>query len=140
VEISLHALTGVTTADTMLLDTTVKSASLRALVDCGSTHSFIAYDTARCLGLTPGSRPRLTMGVANGDHVPLDGVCSSVEVTAGGEGFSMDLFDLPLADYELVLGWAVTGSSLWAPSCGISIARLWLSGTRTTALSGLASA
>lgn len=124
----------------MLLDTTVKSASLHALVDCGSTHSFIAYDTTRCLGLTPASRPRLTVGVANGDHVPFDGVCSSVEVTTGGEGFSMDLFDLPLADYELVLGWVVTGSSLWAPSCGISIARLWPSGTRTTALSGLASA
>ena len=122
----------------MLLDTTIKGASLRALVDCGSTHSFIACDTAHCLGLTPTSRRRLTVGVANEDHVPFDGVCSSVEVTAGGEGFSMDLFDLPLADYELVLRKAVTGSSLWAPSCGISMTRLWPSSTRTTALSGLA--
>jgi len=104
VEISIHALTGIKTADTMHLATSVAGTSIRALVDSGSTHSFIAADTARRLGLQPAPCPSLTMGVANGERVPSAGVCAAVPVTIGTEEFHIDLFVLPLADYELVLG------------------------------------
>jgi predicted aspartyl protease len=51
VAISLHALMGIKTTDTMHLAASVAGAFIRALVDSGSTHSFIAVDTARRLGL-----------------------------------------------------------------------------------------
>lgn len=41
-------------------------------------------------------RPGLTMGVANGDYVPSNGVCNRVEVTIGSEGFSINMFIMPL--------------------------------------------
>jgi len=104
VEISIHALTGIKTADTMHLTTSVAGTSIRALVDSGSTHSFITADTARRLGLQPALCPSLTVGVANGERVPSAGVCAAVPVTIGTEEFHIDLFVLPLPDYELVLG------------------------------------
>jgi hypothetical protein len=53
VEISLIALIGYKTSDTMHLVTTVMGASLQALVDLGSTNSFITTDTTYHLVLTP---------------------------------------------------------------------------------------
>lgn len=40
-EISLYALTGLGPADSMLLQVTIGCVRLRALVDTGSTHTFI---------------------------------------------------------------------------------------------------
>ena len=45
IEISLHALTGIATPATMHLPVTLGPARLRALVDSGSTHSFVASST-----------------------------------------------------------------------------------------------
>ncbi|KAJ1259090.1 hypothetical protein BS78_10G126800 [Paspalum vaginatum] len=59
VEISLHALAGVAAGRTLWLATTIGSDQLCALVDSGSTHSFIATATARQLGLHPAARPGL---------------------------------------------------------------------------------
>jgi hypothetical protein len=56
------------------------------------------------------------VGVANGDRVSSDGVCKQVSVTIGEERFFIDLYVLPLDDYELVLGcrWLKTlGPILW---------------------------
>jgi len=50
-KISMHALTGIHTSDTMHLVTKIADRSLRALVDSGSTHSFIATSAASRLGL-----------------------------------------------------------------------------------------
>ncbi|KAJ1292989.1 hypothetical protein BS78_01G033400 [Paspalum vaginatum] len=80
VEISLHALVGVTTGRTLQLSTTCGATAIIALVDSGSTHSFIATATARRLGLAPSARPGLTIGVANGDRVPSTGVCRNVPI------------------------------------------------------------
>jgi hypothetical protein len=85
-------------------------------VDSGSTHSFIAVETARRLGLQPALCPGLTVGVANGEHVPSAGDSTDVPVTIGTEEFLIDLFVPPLPDYELVLGchWLQSlGPILW---------------------------
>lgn len=116
VEISLHALTGIKTGETMRLSVSIVSTQLRALVDSGSTHSFISSATASRLGLTLEPRSGLTVGVANGDRVPSPGVCKQVSVTIDNEQFFIDLYVLPLEDYELVLGcqWLKTlGPILW---------------------------
>lgn len=104
VEVSVIALTGITTASTMQLGVHVNGSTLRALVDTGSTHCFIASSTARRLGLLPNTRPGMTVGVANGDRVPCEGMCSAVPFTIGEEEFTIDFFIIPLEGYEAILG------------------------------------
>jgi len=50
-EVSIHAMTGITTGDTMLLSTTVSQTPFIALVDSGSIHCFMSTTTAEHLGL-----------------------------------------------------------------------------------------
>ncbi|KAJ1296380.1 hypothetical protein BS78_01G295900 [Paspalum vaginatum] len=116
VEISLHALTGVSTGRTLKLPVKYGAITNTALVDSGSTHSFMATATAHRLGLTPAARPGLTIGVDNGDCIPSTGVCSNTRITIGEESFDIDLYVIPLDGYELVLGcdWLRTlGPILW---------------------------
>ena len=74
-EVSIHAMTGISTGDTMLLDITVSQEPLVALVDSGSTHCFMSTTTAERLGLQPTLCPGLTVGMANGERVASAGVC-----------------------------------------------------------------
>ena len=73
-EISLSALTGLSSADSMLLQV-VCSVQLRALVDTGSTHTFIHSTLAQRLGLTVTPPAGLNVMVADGDRVRSPGVC-----------------------------------------------------------------
>lgn len=59
VGILLHALTGINVADTMNLPVVIAGAPLTALVDTGSTHTFIRDSVARKIGL-PSRWPTVT--------------------------------------------------------------------------------
>jgi hypothetical protein len=114
--ISLHAIIGIVAAETMKLLVTIASAPITALVDTGSTHSFISTETACRLHLEPLFRPGLQVTVANGDRVASAGVCPNVKFFIGSEEFVLDLFVIPLAGYEMVLRvqWLRTlGPILW---------------------------
>lgn len=70
-----------------------------------STHSLIATDTFHCIG-----PPAVAMcmawphrGVTNGDRIPSIKVYVAMPITIGGKEFSINLFVLPLINYELVL-------------------------------------
>jgi len=115
-EISMHALTCIHAGDTMHLVTKIADRSLRALVDSGSTHSFIATSAASQLGVVYESRPGLSVAVANGDRVLCAGVCRALPITIAHERFDVDLYVLPLDNYDVVLGcsWLKTlGPILW---------------------------
>jgi len=115
-EVSIHALTGIHAGDTMLLSTTASNVPLVALIDSGSTHYFMSTDTATRLGLQPTPRPGLSVAVANGERAPSGGVCPNTPITIGDETFNVDIFVIPLAGYELVLGWQwlrTLGPVLW---------------------------
>jgi hypothetical protein len=114
--ISLNAITGISPAKTLQLSVRVAGATLGALIDSGSTHSFILASVARRLLLQPTPRPGLNVMVANGDHVPNDGVCYGVHIFLNSEEFVIDLFVIPLDGYDMVLGvhWLRTlGPLLW---------------------------
>ncbi|WVZ75471.1 hypothetical protein U9M48_023518 [Paspalum notatum var. saurae] len=116
VEISLHALAGVTAGRTLQLATTIGSDQIRSLVDSGSTHSFIATAAAHRLGLQPAARTDFQVGVANGDRVTSTSICKNVAVTIGSELFFIDLYVLALDGYDLVLGcdWLrILGPIMW---------------------------
>jgi hypothetical protein len=68
--ISLHALTGIDVGNTMKLPVVINGVSLVALVDSGSTHTFIQEGLVSKLGLMVERRTGLSVKVANGDRVP----------------------------------------------------------------------
>ena len=107
---SLHAVAGVTMARTVRIQVTIGSTPLIALLDTGSTHNFIAEDTAVRSGLPIQSRPRLKATVANGEKVPCPGVIRSAPLVVQDDVFIVDLFVMPLAGFDVILGmqWMAT--------------------------------
>jgi hypothetical protein len=69
-----------------------------ALLDTGSSHNFIDIGMARRAGLRLRERRNFSVAVANGDRVTSKGK------HIGGEAFVLDLYALPLGDYDIVLG------------------------------------
>jgi hypothetical protein len=114
--ISMHAITGIRTSETMQVRIHLGGASLLALLDLGSTHNFVAAEVVArtSLQLRPGGK--LQVMVANGDQVPCPGAYRGVAFSIGGESFLGDFFSLALAGYDVVLGtqWlASLGPILW---------------------------
>jgi predicted aspartyl protease len=107
---SLHAIAGVAVGNTVQLKVLLGAATFDALVDTGSTHSFIGEAAARCMGLHIEPRPRLTATIANGEHVACPGVLRQAPVIINGMEFHIDLYVMPLAGYDVVLGtqWMAT--------------------------------
>jgi hypothetical protein len=73
IEISLNALSGMSTGQTMRLGVAMRNQTLIALVQSGSTHCFMAEHVARHLELRPVSTASMTVGVANGERLPCVG-------------------------------------------------------------------
>jgi hypothetical protein len=104
VRISLHALNGITSEDTIRLRIRINGVELTALVDSGSTHTFIHADIASRLGLDIKQRQDLQVKAANGEHISSPGVCAATTVNISGEPFSIDCYALALDSFDLVLG------------------------------------
>jgi hypothetical protein len=102
--VSLHALTGIDVGGTMKLHVRIEDTTLLALVDSGSTHTFIHETTASGLGLRVEPRPSLTVKVANGERVTSQGVCPMLLVSIDAEDFDHTCYVLPLAGFDVVLG------------------------------------
>ena len=113
---SLHAVAGVAVGAPILLRVTLGAATLVALVDTGSTHNFIGEAAAHRTGLAILPRPRLTATVANGEKVACPGVLRHAPISIEGMTFDVDLYVMPLAGYDMVLGtqWMATlGRIAW---------------------------
>jgi hypothetical protein len=98
-EKSLHALTGLGPAGSMMLQVVVGGVQLQALVDMGSTHTFIHSEVAAHLGLVVTERDGLSVMVANGDRVRSPSVCLATDVLIHDLGFSIDCFALNLGRF-----------------------------------------
>lgn len=100
----------------MWLKMEINGHELLALVDFGSTHTFLAEVVAQRLGLSP--MPRLGMGVmvVNGDQVTSSGICANTQFAIDHEEFFVDCYVVPLNGFDVVLivQWLYTlGSNLW---------------------------
>jgi len=136
-KISLAAITGIQTSATLHLTARVCDTAATALVDSGSTHSFIDEALAQRLGLTPVPRPGLSVGVANGDRVASAGLCKAVHLVIDKE-FTVDLFVIPLGGLGSSL--AAIGFALLALFSGISPISPCYFGAMITVSSGAATA
>ena len=101
---SLHAVAGVRLSDTLRVRVMVGSVSLVALSDSGSSHNFISERAAQRTGLLVVSRPRLSAVVANGERIACPGVLPQAPFVIQGSSFTADLFIMPLAGFDVVLG------------------------------------
>ena len=114
--ISLLAMVGVRSSETMQVRIQLGGASLLALLDSGSTHNFVSEEAAARTSLKLRPRGNMKVTVANGERVSCPGVYRAVSFSITGEPFSTDFFALPLAGYDVVLGteWlASLGPILW---------------------------
>jgi predicted aspartyl protease len=114
--ISLNAITGILATETMRLQVHLLDTVMEALVDSGSTHSFISLETASRLHLQPDYSLGIQIMVANGDRVVSTGICRGIHIFINNEEFVLDFFIIPLAGYEMVLGvqWMhMLGPILW---------------------------
>lgn len=102
--ISLLAMAGVRTPETMQVRVQMGGTTLLALLDSGSTHNFVSEEAAARTSLQLQSRGSMKVTVANGDRVPCPGAYRAVPFSIDGERFTTDFFALPLAGYDVVLG------------------------------------
>jgi hypothetical protein len=111
-EISLHALTGISSAKTMQLMVTIAGTKLCALVDSGSTHTFIHDVVVHRLGLSIMHQLSLSVQVMNGEHLQSSGACKSIDLSIQGEMICMDCYALPLDGFDVIF------SVRWVQSLG----------------------
>jgi hypothetical protein len=104
IEISLNALSSLSTGQTMRLGVAMCNQALIALVDSGSTHCFMAEHVARRLDLRPVPTAGMTVGVTNDERLPCVEVCPALSFAIHNEVFCMDFFIIALEGYEVMLG------------------------------------
>jgi hypothetical protein len=115
-EISLNAITGSPSPKTMRIVGFIKLHRVVILIDSGSTHNFVDTKLAATLGIRPTGQDNILVRIANGQEVVSPGRSREVEVRMQGHVFRTDLFLLPLAGCDVVLGiqWLRTlGPILW---------------------------
>uniref|UniRef100_A0A2N9H8H7 RNA-directed DNA polymerase n=1 Tax=Fagus sylvatica TaxID=28930 RepID=A0A2N9H8H7_FAGSY len=103
-EISLHALTGADTPDTMRVSGWVHGKKLHILIDSGSTHNFINSKIAKKLGCRTISAPTFHVEVANGERLSCNEIYQTVPMDIQGYAFVTHLFQLDLQGSDIVLG------------------------------------
>jgi len=130
-QISLQAISGVRTRDTMQVHVQLGHITVTALLDSGSTHNFVSSAVAMSTGLCFIPRTDLAVTVANGDRVRCPRVFRDAAFSIEGDPFCADVYVLPLGVYDMVLGtdWlASLGPILW--DFGRQTMSLWRSNRR----------
>ena len=114
--ISLHAITGNRSADTMQVKVGIGNHQFTALLDSGSTRNFISESAAQHVKLCLTASQGATVIVANGDRVACSGLAQEIDIRIGAEYFTVDCYTIPLSCYDMVLGVSylrTLGSILW---------------------------
>jgi len=102
--ISLHAIAGISTNETMKVYVTIGEYQLVALLDSGSTTNFINMAAAQQIGLHFHDSPGASVIVANGDRVQCQGLARDVATKIGADFFALECYAIPLDCFDMVLG------------------------------------
>lgn len=114
--ISLQALYGMNSFQTMKVTGKVSSQLIHMLVDSGSTHNFLDSTTTKKLKCELLRIPPLVIGVADGAQLKCQTVCKGFTWSLMGTEYTTDGYIIPLGSCDMVLGvqWLSTlGSILW---------------------------
>ncbi|KAL5701100.1 hypothetical protein ACHQM5_026475 [Ranunculus cassubicifolius] len=104
VAISLQALSGTNSFQTIQLQGTIRHKQINMLVDSGSTHNFLDAETARQLGCECRVTSSHEVTVAGGGKLQCDTYCPNFQWEINGVQFQSDVRILPLGGCDLVLG------------------------------------
>lgn len=103
-QVSLHAMVGQVTPETIKVVGKVKNNSSSILIDTGSTHNFLDPHTAKKLGCEIVLTNNLLVTVADGAQVQCNSKCTQFQWEMGNNHFLFDMRILKLGGCELVLG------------------------------------
>ncbi|XP_026428676.1 uncharacterized protein LOC113324580 [Papaver somniferum] len=103
-EISLHALTGHATCDTIRIPGVLNNHKVSTLIDSGSTTSFIDSALATFLQCSIDSTTPTKVTVANGEHTLNHDICPQLKWSMQGHTIVENLRLLPLGGCDIVLG------------------------------------
>jgi hypothetical protein len=102
--ISLQAVSGVRTANTMQVRVQVGNQEFTALIDSGSTHNFFSHKAAQAANIQFQANTGARVVVANGDSVPCGGIARDIDIKICQETFNINTYSLPLDCFDMVLG------------------------------------
>ncbi|XP_026416872.1 uncharacterized protein LOC113312322 [Papaver somniferum] len=102
-EISLHALTGLVTQNTIRVPGQLYSHDIFILIDTGNTHSFVDAKLADQLQLPVEPTGQMLVTVANGDSTISRGICNHLQWSMQDYQFQGDLRVLPLGGCDMFL-------------------------------------
>jgi hypothetical protein len=103
IQISLNAVTGITTSQTMQVQLSINGHDFLALLDSRSTHNVIDSDIADDLNLQRTSALNsLKVAVANGDQISNVGIYNNLPVQIATESFIIDCYSIKLGGYSFV--------------------------------------
>lgn len=102
--ISLSAITGIQSKDTMQLRVQIGAHEFTALLDSGSTHNFISVPASQHANLPFVDSGGAHVVVPNGDRIPCRGLAHDVKLRIGDDSFMVDCFSIPLDCHDIVLG------------------------------------
>lgn len=101
--ISLNAITGIQSGDTMQLHVRVGTHEFTALVDSGSTHNFFSAIAVQTTGMTLSPRQNLTVVVANGERLSCSCICLGLLLHMDNEAFCINGYTITLDGFDVVL-------------------------------------
>jgi hypothetical protein len=102
--ISLHAISGIRTKDTMQFRVQVGDKEFTTLIDSGSTHNFFSNQASQAVGLHFEEGTSARVVVANGDRAPCSGIARDVDIEIGQGVFTINAYSIPLDCFDMVLG------------------------------------
>ncbi|PHT49607.1 hypothetical protein CQW23_09354 [Capsicum baccatum] len=82
----------------------VKGKAIHVLIDIGSTHNFLDYNTARKLGCLLTAITPFGVSVADGKKVQSNYMCKGLTWKMQGVTFDSDMLILPIGGCNKVLG------------------------------------
>ncbi|GJY39911.1 retrotransposon-related protein [Tanacetum coccineum] len=103
-EISLHALNGVQSYQTIRVVGFVGKFKIHILIDTGSTHNFVNESVAKRIGCKLQTTGPLQVTVAGERNLVSNTMCSAFKWTLQGEVFTISVMLLPLGGCDMVLG------------------------------------
>ncbi|KAJ0545001.1 putative nucleotidyltransferase, Ribonuclease H [Helianthus annuus] len=103
-QISVYAMTGVTSFSTMRVVGTIGTRQIHILIDSGSTHNFVNSKLASRLQCPTKEVPEMKVLVANGKKLDCNQLCQDFQWLMQGTWFRTDVLLLPLDNYDMVLG------------------------------------
>lgn len=103
-EISMSAMDGRVTPDTMRVLGEINGVQVIMLLDSGSTDNFIRLNVVQALKLPVDTSTLLKVGVASGVKILSKGICKNIRIRMQKQWLEESFHVIHLNDYDLVLG------------------------------------